>query len=193
MDPVSLGIMAVGAGLQLYGGYSQAGHAKQISQLANQKASQEQEINNLKLQQMEVEGRRMQMENIRNTQRARAMAVQAGTNQGAQFGTGLLGGIAEVQNKGEFNMQGVEQGLFFGREVAQRNNNISALNAQISQAQGAAASDQGWSSLGGALIKAGPFVGQMSQGFGSGYQQSMNNPYDSMPQAFGNNSWWQNA
>lgn len=188
MDPLTLGIAAVGLGMQLFGGAKQSAIAKESAQVSQDMAMQEQAINRAKVRQMEMEGRRMQMENIRNTQRARAMAVQAGVNQGAQFGTGLLGGIAGVQNKGAWNMQGVQFGLDFGREVAGYNDKISADKMQLAQLGSQSAQASGWSSLGGALLKAGPTIGAMSQGFGS--SQSMANPYGSMPKAGSNDSWY---
>lgn len=165
-DPISLGISAIGLGLQVFGGFSQAAHAKQNTQLSKQMVAEEAQVQALKQQQMELEGRRMQTENIRNIQRGRAMAVQSGVNQGAQFGSGLAGGLAQVQNQGFWNMMGVSQGLEIGRGIAGHNQNISGIKQQMSDVQGQMATDQGYQSLGGALLKAGPFIGQVSQGFG---------------------------
>lgn len=177
-DPVSLGISAVGVGLQLYSGFKQSEQSKEIAQLSQQKAAEEQAINRIKLQQMEVEGRRMQLETIRNTQRARALSLSSAVTQGAEFGTGLLGGQAEIQNKGAWNLQGVDFGLMFGRDIAARNDNISALNARIAGVSGEMAESNSYGSLGGALIKAGPVVGQLAGGFGS---SSQSGDYSGMP------------
>ncbi len=166
MDPISLGIAAVGLGLQVFGGLSQSSNAKEVAQVNQDVARQEQSINDAKMRQMELEGRRMQLENIRNTQRARAQAVQAGVNQGAQLGSGLQGGLAAVQNKGLWNMMGVQAGLDFGREVAGYNANISQDKMKLAQLGADNATAQGFQSLGGALLKAGPIIGQVSQGFG---------------------------
>lgn len=165
-DPISLGISAIGLGLQVYGGMSASGAAKQQYQAQQGIAQEEAAINRLKQRQMELEARRMQTENIRNQQRARAMATQAAVNQGAQFGTGLAGGLAQVQNQGFWNMLGVDQALETGRAIAGHNETISGLKAVANEAQSDMATAQGWSSLGGALIKAGPSIGAFAQGFG---------------------------
>lgn len=184
MDPVSLGIAAVGLGLQIYGGFRQSENAKEVAAVSQDMAKQEQSINDAKVRQMELEGRRTQLQNIRNAQRARAVAVQSATSQGAQFGSGLQGGLAEVQNQMGFNLLGVDQALATGREINQYNQNISEDKQKLASLGAKNAEAQGYASLGGALIKAGPIVGQISQGFGgSGLQQTMTNPYDAMPRA----------
>lgn len=183
MDPVSLGLAAVGLGMQIYGGFSQSSAAREAAGVNKDVAAQEQNINNAKMQQMEIEGRRMQTENIRNAQRSRAMAVQSATTQGAQFGTGLAGGLAQVQDKMGWNMLGIDQALATGRQINTYNQQISQDKMKLADIGAQSATGAGFTSLGGALIKAGPIVGQVSQGFGGGYQQSMNNPYNSMPMA----------
>lgn len=70
MDPVSLGIAAVGLGLQIYGGFRQSENAKEVAAVSQDMAKQEQSINDAKVRQMELEGRRTQLQNIRNAQRA---------------------------------------------------------------------------------------------------------------------------
>lgn len=171
-DPVSLGIQAVGLGLQLYSGFEQAEISKEVAQSQNIIAQQEGAINAAKQRQMELEARRMQTENIRNIQRGRAMAAQAAVNQGAQFGTGLQGGLAQVQQQGFWNMLGVDQALYTGREIAGYNQEISSQKARIASLGGDSAELQGYSSLGGALMKAGPTIGQLSQSFGTSKRSS---------------------
>lgn len=166
MDPISIGIQAVGFGLSLFGGLGQANNAKEIAKVSQDKAQHEQQINDLKQQQARLEANRMQMQNIRNIQRQRALATASATSQGAQFGSGLEGGLADVTNQGFFNMQGVNQALQTSEEVYGQNKYITSDNAKIAGLQGQSASYQGLSSLGGALIKAGPTIGAVSQGFG---------------------------
>ena len=154
--------------MSIFGGMSQSKTAGEESKVAQDEAKQEQSINNLKQQQMEIEGRRSQIENIRNVQRARAMGLEAATTQGAQYGSGLQGGLASVTNQGLFNMQGVEQGLAIGRGINTYNQNISQDKIQMASLKGQEATNAAWSSLGGALIKAGPVIGSFAKGFGSG-------------------------
>lgn len=173
MDPVSLALGAVGLGMQIFGGAGQAENAQQAAAVSQDVAKQEQGINDTKQKQMELEGRRTQMENIRNNQRARAMAENSAVNQGAQFGSGLQGGLGQIQDQSMFNMSGVNSALTFGRQINTYNQAISSDKQQLAQIQGDSATNQGIMSLGGSLMKAGPVIGQLSKGFGG----SSSNPY----------------
>jgi hypothetical protein len=167
MEPFSLALMGVGLGMQVFGGLESAKNAKQQAAVSQDIARKEQGINDVKQRQMELEGRRMQMENIRNSQRARAMAESAAVNQGAQFGSGLQGGLAQIQDQTLYNMFGVNQALVAGREINQFNQGISGDKQKLAALGGEQATNQAISSLGGSLMKAGPIVGQFSQGFGN--------------------------
>jgi len=166
MDPVSLTLGIVGLGMQIFGGMKQSEDAHRAAQISRDEATQEQGINDAKQKQMELEGRRTQLENIRNMQRARAMATNAAVNQGANLGSGLQGGLAQISDQSNFNMLGVNQGLQIGREIAGFNQNITQDKYRMADVQSQSATDQGIASLGGAILKAGPIVGQISQGFG---------------------------
>jgi hypothetical protein len=159
MDPISLAIAGVGLGLSIFGGMSQSKVAGEEASVSENEAQQEQGINNVKQQQMELQGRRQSMENIRNTQQARAMAVAGATSGGAQFGSGLAGGLAQVTDQGLFNQVGVNSALQSGRQIAGFNQNITNDKMQMAALGGTMATDQGITSLGGAFMKAGPMVG----------------------------------
>lgn len=168
MDPISLAIGAVGLGMQIFGGMGQSQNAAQAASISQDEARQEQSINNVKQQQMEVEGRRANIETARNTQRARAMGINSAVQQGANLGSGLQGGLASATDQGAFHMQGVNDALSFGRQINVFNQNISNDKQQMASVQSSSATNQGISSLGGAVLKAGPIIGQISQGFGGG-------------------------
>lgn len=157
---------AIGLGMSIFGGMGQADVAKQQAQVSMDEAKQEQGINDAKQAAMEMSGRRMQMENVRNNQRARSMAENASVNQGANFGSGIQGGLAQINDQSLFNMAGVNSGLQTGRQINSFNQNISSDKIQMAQLGGQSATDQGIASMGGAIMKAGPIVGQFSQGFG---------------------------
>jgi len=174
MDPLSLAIGAVGLGLQVFGGFGSSSAASKYSQQANlvqqNEITHEQQINTLKQQAMEMNGRRQQMEDIRNTQRARAQAIQAAVSQGAQYGTGLAGGLSQITNQGLFDLSGVNSALQTGRAINTENQalsqdkiQMSSLNAQYQSTQ---ATDQGMMSIGGALLKSGPTIGALGKGIG---------------------------
>lgn len=163
MDPISVGMGVVGMGMQIYGAFSGAENARKASEINQQIAADEGRINEQKRQAMELSGRRQQLEVMRNNQRLRAQATNAATNQGAQFGSGLQGGLAQIQDQSFFNLQGINQNLDIGRNIFSINADISQKKQQLAQVQGDAATDQAIGSLGGAVIKMGPTVGGLAR------------------------------
>lgn len=175
MDPISLGMGVVGLGMSIFGSLSSASVSGQESKVSQDEAQQEIGINNAKQQAMEINGRRTQLQNLRNNQLARAQATNAATNQGAQFGSGLAGGLGQIQANTAFNMQGVNDALQTGRQINSFNNQIDNDKMQMASLGATQATDQGIASIGGAIMKAGPMVGAMSQGMGSGIPGSGSN------------------
>lgn len=157
---------AIGLGMSIFGGMQQSSIAKQQAQVSMDEARQEQGINDVKQQAMELSGRRQQLEIIRTNQRARALAENSATNQGAQFGSGIQGGLAQINDQSLFNLTGVNTALETGRQINTFNQQISRDKIQSAQLGGQASSGAGFASLGGAILKAGPVFGQFSQGFG---------------------------
>lgn len=168
MDPITATLAIVGTGMQIFGGISQANAAHQAAEISQDEARHEQSINDIKQQQMELEGRRTQMENIRNNQRARANAEAAAVNQGANKGSGLQGGLAQINDQSLFNMSGVNSALQFGRDINTQNQAISQDKIKMAGVQSSSATGAGISSMGGAVLKASGFAGQLSKGFGGG-------------------------
>lgn len=170
MDPISLSLAAVGFGMQLFGGMGQAHVAGQIAQVSQDKAQEEGQINSLKQQQVRLEASRTQMQNIRNMQQSRAMASASATAQGAQFGSGIQGGLANVTSQGLFNMVGVNSALQTSEGIYGHNQKITQDNSQIASLGGQSATDAGYASIGGALMKAAPGLGSIfGGGNSSGY------------------------
>lgn len=159
--------MAGGAALSLIGGLGQASTARATAAVSMNVAQQEMGINNQKQQQMALQAQRSQLENFRNIQRARAQGLNAATNQGAQFGTGLQGGQAQAQDQGNYNSLGISQNLQTGEKIAGYNSAISEDKIQLAQLGGQAATDQGLSSLGGALMTSAGTVGKLGKNAGS--------------------------
>lgn len=159
MDPISAGLMVGGLALQAFGGFSAAGHAKQAAMINQQIAGDEMRINDQKRLQMELNGRRQQMEVYRNAQRLRAQATAAAVNQGASKGSGLQGGLAAVTDMQNTNLLGISQNQEIGENIFGINNDISQKKQQLASVQSDMATDQAWSSLGGSLIKMGPTIG----------------------------------
>ena len=161
MDPLSLGISAIGLGMQLFGGSKSAGDAAAMAKVSADEAHQEQGINNVKQQAMEVSARRSNLQTVRNAQQAQAQATAAAVNQGAQFGSGLKGGLGEISSDANFNILGVNQAVQTGQQINTYNNAISTDRMQIANLQGQEATDQGIASLGGSIMKAGPTLGAL--------------------------------
>lgn len=167
MDPISAGLGVVGLGMQLYGSLSGSSDARRASEINQQIAGDEGQINEQKRKAMELSGRRQQLEVMRNNQRLRAQATNAATNQGAQFGSGLAGGLAQIQDQSFFNLQGINQNLEVGRNIFGINQDISQKKQQLASIQGDMMTDQAIGSLGGALMKMGPTIGGLAKDTGA--------------------------
>lgn len=189
MDPISAGLGIVGLGMQVFGAISGAQSSRQAASLNQGIARDEMAINEQRRQAMELSASRQQLEIYRHTQRLRAQAQQAGVNQGAQFGSGVPQGMGQVESQGAFNALGVGQNLEIGRNIFGINNDISNKKIQLADVQADQATAAGWQSLGGSLMKAGPMLGAMSQGFGrssSGSSGSYGNNYGYTANTYGN-------
>lgn len=159
MDFLSAGLGIVGLGMQIFGGISGSQDAQRQAEISGQISQQEQAINAQKQTQMQLSARRQDLEIFRQTQRARAQSEAVATNQGAQFGSGLQGGLGQVQSQGMFNAAGINQNLEIGQNIFAANNQISGLRAQSAQVSSDQAFDQGIASLGGSVVRAGPIIG----------------------------------
>lgn len=179
-------VSAVGLGMSIFGGMEQSNVAKQQAEVSGDIAKQELGINAEKQRAMEIAGRRQQLEIIRNGQRARALAENNAVSQGAQFGSGLAGGLAQVSADTNYNLSGVDLGLMSGRTIAGFNNAISQDKIKLASLGGDAATAAGYTSLGGSLLKAGPYVGALSGGFGKSSGGPTGNNYGYTANTYGN-------
>lgn len=171
MDPFtafSTATQVVGLGMSLFGGMSAASDASQAASIQSNIAGLEGGLEDQRHKAMELSASRQQLEILRNNQRARSTAMVNATNQGAQLGSGLQGGLDQVQDQSLFNLAGVNQNLQIGEKMFGINQQITAQKQQLAQIQGQSATDQSIASLGGALVKTGPVIGQIASGFGGG-------------------------
>lgn len=183
---VGAAVSAIGLGMSIFGGLDQSHIAKDQALVSGDIATQELGINRQKQQAMELAGRRQQLEIIRNNQRARALAENNATDQGAQFGSGLQGGLAQVTDQSLFNLVGVNSALETGRSIAGYNDKISQDKIRLAQLGGDAASAAGFASLGGSIMKAGPTIGALSGGFGFGSNSGSGTNYGYSSKTYGN-------
>jgi len=171
VDPFTLlqtGIGVAGLAMSIFGGSSMSSTAKESAQVSQQMFATEEDENNVRRQAMEMSARRSQIETLRTAQRARAMAVQAGSTQtGSLTGSGVKGGIAETQNEGLYGLQGINNQLSFGRHLFDLDDHMNMLKAQQASLQSSMATSQGIASMGGSIMKAGPMIGNFAnQAFG---------------------------
>lgn len=178
MDPISIGLQAVGFGLQLFGGSQAASVAKQQAQVSMAIAADEKRLNEQKMMQQQLESRRMQLQTLRNAQRQRAQGVAAATNQGASQGSGLQGALAQNTAEGLFNLQGINQANAISQNIYGINDSISGHKMQLASLGGDMASAQGLASLGGSLIKIGPTIGAFGKDIFQGQSSKSSNPYN---------------
>lgn len=169
MDPLTLGIGAIGLGMQLYGKFAGSDSAEEYAQLEKKQAGLEMGINQQKKQQMELSGRRQLLENFRNAQRLRAQGVNSAVNQGAQFGTGMQGGLYQNTSQGHYNALGIDQNLEIGRSIFGLNDQISGVKMQMADVKTDMNNAQGWSSLGGSILQSSSTIAALGKsGFGAG-------------------------
>ena len=185
MDPISDILGVVGLGMSLFGSSKQSDIAEKESAVSRNIAAEEQQQNDLRRQSMEMSSRRSQMENLRNAQRARAQGIAAGTNQGAQFGSGMAGALAQNKAQETWNSQGLGQSLALGRQNFDITAQISQNKMQMASLQGDMASAQAWSSLGGSVMKAAPMLGSFGQSAMS-FGSNMNSLFSNDNMIFGN-------
>lgn len=181
-NPISMAFGLAGLGAQLFGGIEQAGVAKQQAQISSeiagisgQEAGQEQQIEAQKMQQMQLEAGRLNLQNFRKTQQIKAAGLAGAVSGGAEFGSGLAGAQAGETAAGLSNSLGINQNLAIGQNIFGLNSKISGERIQTSQLQsqsallgGTAATAQGISSLGGAAISIGPTIGSFGKNLGIG-------------------------
>lgn len=186
---LNIGLSILGLGLSGAGSLFGASESKKQNQIQQAIYAQEQQANLVRQKAMQLSAHRQNIENIRNVQRQAALATATATNQGAQFGSGLAGGLGQIQAQGAWNAQGINQNLEMGEQMFSINNNISGLKQQLSQSQSNSATYAGLSSFGNSLFGSANTLGNIFNGFGSNNQSNMNWPYINNP-SYGNTGGW---
>lgn len=169
---IGAGIAAVGLGMSLFGGASQASASKEYAEksyaVQQQISANENLVNNQHEDAMRLNARRNTLEQFRNTQRMAARATAAATSQNAQFGSGLQGGLGQIQAQGAYNIQGLAQNETIGENIFGLNRTISGEKLQLAQLQSeygvTSATNQGFSSLGSSLMSISGPASRLVQG-----------------------------
>lgn len=166
-----IGAAVAGIGLQTASFLGGQGAQEDYNE-AQQKAMQEQQQQEaLKQEAMRIDAARKQTENLRQTQRARSLAVAAAANQGALGGSGLQGGFAQALAQGNWNALGIQQNLASGELMFQSNQRLSQDKMDMADAQSEMSFWSGLGSLGGSLMSSSGTMGNVGKnlfgGFGS--------------------------
>lgn len=170
MDPLSLmsgATSLIGMGMEAFGMSSAKSAASAISGTQNAILGQEEQENQARQQAMNLSAQRQQVQNIRNTQRARAMGIAAAVGSGAQFGSGTGGGQGQAAAQGAVNTQGIVQNQQIGNQIFGIDANIDNLKMLMGQEQTSLYNAQGMMAMGGAISGSSQKIGQLgATGFG---------------------------
>lgn len=158
----------IGLGISLFGTSQQVAGAKKQSAASQQIVQYEMQQDSVRRQAMEISARRQTMEVFRNTQRARSLALQNATNQGAQFGSGLQGGFGQISGQSGTNLVNINQNLEQGEQMFDLNAKISGQKIAYAAAGGQISQGSGLTALGGNISNSASAFGRLSQGFGGG-------------------------
>lgn len=165
-DPISASVELAGLATSIYGGMkSYEGAKKQASATQNEIGIETQQ-DNVRRQAMELSAHRNLLQNVRTQQVARSMALNNATNQGAQFGSGLQGGIGAISGQSGVNQLGITQNLGFGEQMFDLNSQLNQQKIAYSQAGTDVAYGQGISAIGKGLSGSAGGIGNLFGSFG---------------------------
>ena len=146
---------AAGLGLSIAGTLSGMKAASAESAISINQVGHEEQIEQLKEQQMILQSNRQGVENLRNVQKAQAMGKAAAANQGALLGSGYAGGQAQAAAKGAWNAENLSQNLQIGKGIFAQDFAIDQEKIAMSQQQSKLATSQGEMAIGGDILSAG--------------------------------------
>ncbi len=113
----------------------------------------------LREQQMKLDATRQRRQIIREAIVARGQAVSNASNQGALGGSGIQGGIAQITNRANQAIVGVNQNEKIGSQIFD-------ANADIASGQTISSIGSGLSSLGGAFVDNQQTIGKLGTYYG---------------------------
>jgi len=150
-----LGLEGIGALTQGIGDYMQYQNQNGINNANAAIRADQQQIQTQNFNLMQLQSNRSSLEVLRRTQQARSQATAAATNQGAQFGSGLKGGLAQESDEGGINSLGIAQNLAIGQNVYNLTQAEDVQQNVLAGYQSKQATGKGIASLGGGLMQLG--------------------------------------
>jgi hypothetical protein len=174
MGAGSIGLPFMAAGL-IGGGisnYFASQDMKGATQASKNIIALEQQQNDLKWQQAQVGLRRASLQNFRNAQQMRSQALVSATNQGAQFGSGLQGGMGQIGAEYMENEGALQMSYTFGQKDYDINKSIGAQKTAMADYESKAATAQGYGSLFSGIFSMGNSIGSAKMNPSGGLQLS---------------------
>lgn len=164
-----MGAVGTGYGLnEQLGGIDKATQGARDSATAQKEiVQQQQQQEAVRMQAMQMDAKRKQVENLRQVQQARALSVATANNQGALIGnSSLQGGLAQVSSAGGWNALGIKQGLSFGQQMFDINAQMTQSKLRYADAQAMVAEGQGQASMGAAIMSGSQAAGNIAKNIG---------------------------
>lgn len=164
MDPMT--IMAVsGMALNVFGGIMKSSGVSEANQAQQQEVQLQIKQDQVRRAYMETDARRKNLQVLRSQQQMQAMSLNNAVTQGAQFGSGLAGGMGQISGQANTNMLGINQNLYAGRQMFDLNQQIDQQKIMQLQGQQDESTGSGISSMGNSLIASMPAMKQLTGGF----------------------------
>ena len=159
---LAAGVAATAAGA--VGGAVTAGKVATQNQAI---AGDQMKIEEQKRMAMELDARRRELEVYRSVQRAKSIALTNATMQGANMGTGLLGGQAQARQAGAEDLTSIGQNLTIGRTMSDLNTDISQHKMTLAGLGADQSLYSGIGSVGSALLGNVDKIGKLTSGWGN--------------------------
>lgn len=153
-----LGAMGVGMAGSAVAGYFGMQAEQGVTQASQNIAKLQEQANQVNYNTARLSIRRNQMQELRNAQQSRSLALAAGVAQGAQFGSGVQGGYGNVSGEAGNTLLGLNQNLSSAGQMFDINKSISDQEIAKSGYQGTANMWQGIGQMAGGLGSAGGSV-----------------------------------
>jgi len=149
---LSAGLGIAGLGTQLAGGLMTMGAQKEEAEASRGVTQLEMQGDRQRRSAMELAAQRGSLEITRNAQRARALGTENAVAGGSQLGSGLQGGLAQIQGQASTNQLGISQNLQIGRNIFDISQDIGAARIAESNAKSKEAEGMGIMGLGKGIM-----------------------------------------